>query len=143
MHGRPDVIEELNLKHRLKSASSHSDRATNDVRLRQRRVKDAGAAKLSLEISCHLEYAALTLHFFEILLTRAIGDVFAENDDARVSSHLGVQATINQIDHRARIAGKVGALFIIKISRSRIHVRRVDKLKRGFRSRLGAGKGAV
>ena len=47
VHGRPDVVEELNLDDRLQPARGHADGAAYNIGLRQRRVEDAVAAKLA------------------------------------------------------------------------------------------------
>ena len=61
MHRGPDVIEELDLDHRLQSARGHADGAADDVGLRQRRVEDAVGAELALQSGGQLEDAALAL----------------------------------------------------------------------------------
>src|SRR5579872_6095071 len=48
-HGGPDVIEELNLHHRLQPARSHTNRASDDIRLSQRRIENPVAAKVTLQ----------------------------------------------------------------------------------------------
>src|ERR1043166_4516809 len=58
VHRGPDVIEELNLDDGLESARSHADRATDDVCLREWRVKDAHAAILALQVRSNFEHAA-------------------------------------------------------------------------------------
>ncbi len=40
-HGGPDVIEELNFDHRLKSAGRHAGCAADDIGLGQRRIENA------------------------------------------------------------------------------------------------------
>jgi hypothetical protein len=47
MHRRPDVVEELNLDHRLHAARGHADGAADDVGLGQRRIEDALGAELA------------------------------------------------------------------------------------------------
>src|SRR5580700_2844949 len=48
-HGGPDVVEELNLDHRLHPARGHADRATHDVRFRQRRIEYAIGTEVVLQ----------------------------------------------------------------------------------------------
>ena len=54
-----------------------------------------------------LKTPPLPLTVFEVLFARTIGHVFAEHDDARIARHLGVETTIDQVDHRSGIAGKL------------------------------------
>ena len=58
-----------------------------------RRVEHALRAELALQSGGQLEDAALALHHLlaQIFFAAAIGDVFAENDDALVALHLIAQ----------------------------------------------------
>jgi hypothetical protein len=49
-HRRPDVVEELNLDHRLQLARRHPDRAADDVGFGERRVEDAVVAVEPLQV---------------------------------------------------------------------------------------------
>src|ERR1700686_337395 len=48
-HGWPDVVEELNLHHRLQPARGHADSASHNVCFRQWRIEDAIAAEVILQ----------------------------------------------------------------------------------------------
>src|SRR5207253_9501280 len=76
------------------------------------------------------------LNFVEKLFPGAIGDVFAKYYHARVASHLRMQATINQVNHCARVAGKLSALLGIEFFRRGIYLGRIDMEFYGFRSWL-------
>ena len=84
----PDVVEELNLDHRLETPRGHPDRPADDVGLRERRVVDAVAPEAFLQAPGHHEDAALSLHLAGRLLPGDIGDVLAEDHDARIALHL-------------------------------------------------------
>ena len=102
--GRPDVVDELHLGHRLQPARRDPDRAPDDVGFGERRVVDAVRAVAPLQVVRDLEDAALALHLAEARLARAVRDVLAEHHDARVARHLVVEAGVQQVDHRARVA---------------------------------------
>src|SRR5882724_701286 len=99
MHRRPDVIEELDLNYRLQSARSHANSATDNVGLGERRIKNARAAKLPLQVGGDLKHAAFAFNFVQGLFTRTISNVFAKDNDVRVASHFGVQTTVDQVNH--------------------------------------------
>ena len=136
-HGRPDVIEELNLDHRLQPARSHAGGAAHDVGLRNRRVKHPVRAEFDLQPGRELEDAALALDHFllEIFLAAAVGDIFAENDDALVAPHLVAQGGIDQVGHgfgvdrllavRRRSLG-LGRLLGLKSGRGGIEISRIN-----------------
>ncbi len=90
VHGGPDVVEELDLDDGLEAADGHADGAADDVGLGERRVPDAVGAELGLQAGGELEDAALALDLAgaEGLVAGGVGDVFAEDDDARVAAHL-------------------------------------------------------
>ena len=94
VHGRPDVIEELNLDHRLDAAQSVAHGPAYDVRFGERRIEDAIGAKLGLQARGELEDAALSLHFVERLHAAGVGHVFAVDHDALVAAHLVAQAML-------------------------------------------------
>src|SRR6185369_7674193 len=104
MKGRPDVVKKLDFDDRLQAASGQANGAPDDVSFRQRRVVNSRAAELPLQVRGDFEDSALALDLLQRSLTRAVGYVFAKDHDPRIALHLGVQASINQIDHRARIA---------------------------------------
>ena len=60
-HGRPDVVEELDLGRRPQPADRLADGPADDVRLRQRRVEAAGLPEGPLEAVGRAEHAALAL----------------------------------------------------------------------------------
>ena len=111
---REDVIEELYLDDRLQTADRHADRTPDDVCLGERRIENASSAKFSLQVRRHLEHAAFAFDAFEIFFTRAIGHVLAKDDDTRVAFHLFVHAAVDEIDHRAGVAGEFGTVFGIE-----------------------------
>ena len=61
-HRRPDVVEELNLDHRLELARRHPDGAADDAGFGERRVEDAVVAERALQTVRELEDAALAGH---------------------------------------------------------------------------------
>ena len=105
---RPDVVEELDLDHRLEPARGEPDRAADDVGLGERRVVHAVAPERPLQSPGHLEDAALALHVGQVVLAAAVGHVLAEDDDPRVARHLVAQADVEQVDHGRRIARQSG-----------------------------------
>src|SRR5712664_2384811 len=58
-HGRPDVVKELDLRHRLEAASGHADGAADNAGLRERRVENSIVAVFSLQAGGGFEDAAL------------------------------------------------------------------------------------
>ena len=141
--GREDVVEELYLDDRFQPADRHSDRAADDVGLGQRRIENACRAEFTLQIGGDLKHAAFAFDLFEILFARAVGDVLAKDDDARVALHLLVHAAVDKIDHRAGVAGKLGTVFGVKqlpvgridIGRKDISIARCRLPAAAFRSR--------
>ena len=127
-HRRPDVVEELDLDDRLDAARRHADGAADDVGLGERRVEHAVAAERPLQAVRDLEDAALALHSLERLGAAAVGDVLAEDDDARVARHLVFQRAVDGRDHRVRLA--FGLRGRVEGGRRRVDVRRVDVKRR-------------
>ena len=113
VHGRPDVIEELNFDDRLHAAHGVADGAADDVGLGQRRVEDALGAELGLQAGGELEDAALAFDLGERLFAAGVGHVFAEDDDARVAAHLVVQAGVDEVGHGAGLRVRRG-LFSVR-----------------------------
>ena len=68
--------------------------AADDVGFGQRRIEDAVGAELALQSRGEFEDAALAfdLLLLDVLFAAAVGDVFAEDDDALVAPHLVAQA---------------------------------------------------
>ena len=64
------------------------DRAADDVRFGERRVEDALVAERALQAVRHLEDAALARHLSRFSRALAVGDVLAEDHDARIPRHL-------------------------------------------------------
>ena len=62
LHGRPDVIEELNFSDRFETALSHAKGAANDIGLRERRVEHPPCAEITLQAGRQLKDTALALH---------------------------------------------------------------------------------
>ena len=106
-HRGPDVIEKLDLDHRLHPARGHADRAPDDGGFGQRRVEAARGAEHDLQSLRRLEHAALAFDLLETGFAAAIGDVLAEHDDALVAAHLFMQREIDGVDHRPRLARKM------------------------------------
>ena len=102
VHGRPDVVEELNLDHRLHAAHRIADGAADDVGFGQRRVEDALRSEFGLQAGGELEDAALAFDLGERIFAAGIGHVFAVDDDARIAAHLVAQAGVDQVGHGAR-----------------------------------------
>src|SRR2546423_8009993 len=134
----PDVVEELYLDDGLQPAGRHAYRAPDDVGLGERRVEDARRAELALQVGRHLEDAALALHTVEVLLARTIRHVLAEDDDFDRARHLFVQATVDEVNNGARIAGSLRALFRVELIGCGVNVGRVDELGGGLRRGLRA-----
>src|SRR4030095_7568057 len=98
MHGRPDVVEELNLNDWFQTARRHADSTADNICFSQRRIEDSRTAKLSLQVGRDLEHATLAFDVVEILVTRTVSNVFAEDNDAWVAGHFGGQAAVDQVD---------------------------------------------
>ena len=100
-HRRPDVVEELNLHHRLQPARGHASGAAHEVGFRDRRVEYPFGAELDLQARGQLEHTALALDqfLFEIFFAAAVGDVFPENNDAFILPHLIAQGSADEIGH--------------------------------------------
>ena len=107
--GRPDVIEKLNLDHRLHAAHCVPDGAANDVSLGQRRVEDPVGAELGLQAGGELEDSALPLDLVQRGFAAGVGHVLAEDDYAGIASHLIVEAGVDQIGHGARLGARGAA----------------------------------
>src|SRR5882724_11929980 len=114
MKGRPDVIEKLNFDDRFQSTSGETNCPADDVRFRERRVVNAGAAKLALQIRGDFEDTALAFYFVQRVFARAIRHILAKDDDTRISLHFSVQAAIDEIDHRASSVAQAGGVFGIE-----------------------------
>ena len=102
MHRRPDVIEELNLHHRLQTAHRHPDRTAGNIRLSQRRVEATFAAELGLQSSRQFENSTLAFHLAlaERLVARRIGHIFAKHHNTFIPAHLIFETAVNQVRHR-------------------------------------------
>src|SRR5262249_60123435 len=79
--GRPDVIEELDLHHRLQAARGHAGAATDDVGLSQRRIENTLAAEFRLQAGGQLKDAALAFDLLlsQVFLAAAVGYRFPED----------------------------------------------------------------
>ena len=140
-HRRPDVVEELDLDDRLDAAGRHAGAAADDCRFGERRVEDAIVAERALQAVGDLEHAALARHAGQRLGPAAVGDVLAEDDDARVAGHLVLQRAVDRRHHRVRLA--VGHRLGGEGDRGRIDVGRVDEQLDGVDRRLVGGEGAI
>src|SRR5215472_2062142 len=103
-HRGPDVVEELDFRHRLQTAGGHADGAPHDARFGQRRIEHAVGAVLALQSSGGLEYAALPFHVLEVFFAAGVGHVFAEHGDALVAAHFVIQRGGYHFDHGLRPA---------------------------------------
>ena len=103
-HGRPDVIEELNLDHRLQPPHSHAKSAADDARFGNRRVETTLGTEFALQAGGGFEDAPFALHRGQMLFTAAIGDVLAEHDHVGIPAHLFGERAVDGIHHGARIA---------------------------------------
>ena len=83
-HGRPNIVEELDLDHRFHPALGQANGAADNARFRQRTVEAAVAAELDLQSCCGLKNSALAFHFRQVRFPAAIGHVLAEHDHARI-----------------------------------------------------------
>ncbi len=114
MHGGPDVIEELNFGDGLEAADGHPDGAADDGGFGERGVEDAAGAEFALQAGGELEDSpfAFDLLVGEVFLAGAVGDIFAEDDDARVAAHFVVEAGVDEVGHGAggRLRGRLGGL---------------------------------
>ena len=101
---RPDVVEELDLDHRLEAAQRHADRPADDVGLGKRRVEHARAAVEPLQPVRDLEDATLAGTERERLFAAGVRHVLAEDDDPRVAGHLVLQRGVDGRHHRVGLA---------------------------------------
>ncbi len=144
VHRRPDVVEELDLDHRLETSSRQAHRAADDVGFGEGRVVDARRAERALQAVGHLEDAALALDLVERTLARAVGDVLAEDDDRRVAAHLFMKGAVDVVEHRllARLLEARVGLGVERL-RGRVDVGRVDPQRRAPGLGLRRGERAV
>ena len=82
-----------------------------------------------------LEDAALARHDLQRFLLAGVGDVFAEDHDARVARHLVLERPIEHRDHRVRLAFRLRRC--IEGRRTGIDVGRVEPEPRAALRRLG------
>src|SRR3984885_1158549 len=140
-HGRPNVIEELNFGNWFEAANGHADGAADDIRFGQGRIKNALGAKFPLQAGGGFEDAALPFYRRQAFFAAAIGDVFAENDDALVAFHFIEQSEGDHFDHGFRMA-----FFFrggIEIAGGRVYVRRVDPFVNRIRCREFGRESAI
>ena len=140
-HRRPDVVEELNLDDRLEPTRRQAYGATDDVGLGERGVVDAVVAELALQAVGHLEDATLAGHQRLRLRFTAIGDVLAEDQDARVARHLVSERAVDGRHHRIGLA--VGLWLALEVARCGIDRGRIDVERCGVGARLLGGQRAV
>ena len=76
----------------------------------------------ALQIRGDFENSALAFDAFKVLFARAVGDVFTKHDNARIARHFRIKTTVDQVDHRARISGKLNAIFCVELFRAWIDV---------------------
>ena len=123
-HRRPDIVEELDLDHRLELAHGHADRAADDARLGQRRVEDPIVAEHPLQSVRQLEHAALARHQRQRLLPAGVGHVLAEHDDVRIARHFVLQGAVDGRHHGVGLA--FGPRRGVEGRRGRVDIGRVD-----------------
>ena len=99
VHGRPDVVEELDLGHGPQAPQPLPYRPADNVGLGERRVVAPGQAEAALEAEGGAEYATLALHVGQHGLA-GVGDVLAEHPDAFVLLHLLLEGCAGWL-HRA------------------------------------------
>src|SRR5262249_4164978 len=107
-HRRPDVVKELDFRHRLQSARGHANRAAHDAGFGQRGIENAVSAVFALQSGGGLENAALPFYIFEIFFAAGIGDVLAEDSDALIKAHFIVQSGGPHFYHGLRPAVELG-----------------------------------
>src|SRR5208337_1961111 len=85
-HRRPDVIEELDLNHRLQAANGHPGGAADDGGFCQRRIEYPVGAELDLQARRQLEDSALSFYLLllQVLLATGVGYVLPEDEDTFV-----------------------------------------------------------
>src|SRR5664279_4817587 len=86
LHGRPDVVEELNLRRRLQTAYRLADGPADDVRFRQWRVVTPRRAERALQPVGRAEHATFAFDVAQYHLAR-VGHVFTEYPDPLVRLH--------------------------------------------------------
>src|SRR5689334_17516084 len=101
MEGWPDIVEELNFDDRLQASRGDASRAPDDRRFCKRRVVDTLRAEFALQARSQFEDTALAFDqlLAQVLLTAAIGNIFAEHHDALIALHLIAQAGIDEVGH--------------------------------------------
>ena len=139
----PNVVEKLNLNYGLESAHGQSDRAAHDVRFRERRVVNARTAEFLLESPGDREDPALAFDLFEVLLSRDISYILAEDENLLVASHLVPHAGVEQIDHRRRLTRELRIVLGVELLAGGIDVGRVDAEVDRFRARLRLSESVV
>ena len=136
-HGGPDVIEELDFGDGLQSAHGHADGAADDGGFGERRIEDAVGAVIALQAGGGFEDAAFAFDVLEVFFAAAVGDVFAEDDDALVAGHFVGERGGDHFDHGFRSAVKLG--LGVECVRSGIDIRRINVYADGIDGRLFRG----
>ncbi len=96
LHGRPDIVGELDLDDRLETRRCETDRRAYDGGFRERRVEAPVSAEPGREIARGRKDAA----FFS-------GHVFTVDDNAFVALHLFLERRVDRIDHDLRLPGRL------------------------------------
>ena len=86
LHGRPDVIEELDLGHGPQSPHALAHSPANDIGFGQGRVVTAVGAELSLQAESGTENASFTLELVQEL-GRGVSHILAEDSDPGILGH--------------------------------------------------------
>ena len=63
-----------------------------------------------------------------LVLAAGVGYVLPEDHDPGIPRHLVLEAAVEQVDHRGRIAGEARIVLGIELLRGGIDVRRIDVL---------------
>ncbi len=108
-HGRPDIVEELNLRDGLQSSRGHADGPADDVGFRQRRIKNALSAIFFLQPGGGFEYAALPFDLLQIFFAADVRHVLAKNENAFIAGHFVHQRCRNYFHHGLGLAAIGGS----------------------------------
>ncbi len=140
-HRRPDVVEELNLHHRLDAPRRHPDGPPNDVGFGQRRVEHPRAAVGLLQAVRHLEHTALALHFRKLGFVCGIRHVLTEHDNARVARHFIFHGVVDGRHHGVGLGSFFG--WAVEPGARRVDVGRIHEVARSVFGRLRGLEGGV
>ncbi len=138
-HRRPDVVEELNLHHRLELPRRHPDRAPDDAGFGEGGVEHSVVAVKPLQAVRQLEHPALAFDDRQRRGLTGIRDVLPEDDDARLARHFVLEGAVDRLDHGVGLA--FGLRRRLERRRARIHVGRIEPQLRRALGRLRRSQG--